>query len=147
MLGNLIWLDGSILRRHTIGMQSTSPIQLRSQNSLSSSPLSRPDLATTLHNLLNYSRFGKETDILTSARLHVKQALFGSSSRSSPPMLSGSTLCFHFVEQIIPQEEVIFYRRAMMFSWCEWNGHERASTELTGSTKRIGQPTANKARG
>lgn len=75
MLLNLIWLDDSILRGHTIGMQSTGSIQLLAQNSLSSF-LSRPDLATMLHNLLNYSRLGEESDILTSAPLHVKQALF-----------------------------------------------------------------------
>lgn len=45
--------------------------------------LSHPDLATTLHNLFNYSRLEEETDILTSAPLHVKQALFGPSSCTS----------------------------------------------------------------
>lgn len=74
MLLNLIWLDDSILRGHTIGMQSTGSIQLLAQNRLSSF-LSRPDLATMLHNLLNYSRLGEESDILTSAPLHVKQSI------------------------------------------------------------------------
>lgn len=64
-----------------------------------------------------------------------------------PPMLSGSTLCFHSVEQIIPRRKSYFtagrdgrFRTA----WCEWNGR-RASGRA--STKHIGQPTANKARG
>ena len=87
MLQNLIWLDDSVLRGHTLGMQSTSPIQLLAQNSLSSF-LSLPDLATTLHNLLHYSMLEEETDSLTSAPLHVKQALYGPSS-CTPQQNSG----------------------------------------------------------
>lgn len=93
MLRNLIWLDDSILRGHTIGMQSTGP----HSTPRTKQPfflLSRPDLATTLHNLLNYSRLEEETDILTSAPLHVKQVLFGPSSCTSPQCYLGRHCVF-----------------------------------------------------
>lgn len=84
MLQNLIWLDDSIHSRDAIGMQSAESIQLPAQNRLSSPPLRLPDLATTLHNRLNYSRLEEEADSLTSALLHVKQALYRPISCTQP---------------------------------------------------------------
>lgn len=86
MLQNLIWLDDSILGGHAMGMQSTGP-HSAPRTKQPFFPLSRPDLATMPHNLLNYSRLGEETDILTSARLHVKQELFGPSYCASPNVI------------------------------------------------------------
>lgn len=66
-------------------------------------------------------------------------------------MLSRSTLWFHFVGQIIPSEEVIFYRRAqrLLQEGLDVSGMDmaQAAREPTVSIKYIGQPTADKARG
>lgn len=74
-LQNLIWLDDSILRGHRIGMQSTGLIQPHAQKQPFFPSSRLPDLATSLHNPLNYSRLEEGTNSLTSAPMHVKQAL------------------------------------------------------------------------
>lgn len=52
--------------------------------------------------------------------------------RSPPPqMLSGSTLCFHFFEQIIPWEEVIFHVLARQLLLEALMGAERTAAEMT----------------
>lgn len=145
---SLGWMTLSSAGR-AIGMQSTIPIQLLAQNSLSSS-LSRPDLATTLHNLLNYSRLEEETDILTSAPLHVKQALFGLSSCTSPNVIWVDTvLSFCWTNNTFGGSHILLRGETAALGRRDVSGMDmaQAATELTVSTKYIGQPTANKARG
>lgn len=94
MLQNLIWLDDSILRGHTVGMQNTGP-HSAPRTTQPFFLLSRPDLAAMLHNLLNYSRLEEENDILTSAPPLVKHALFGPSSCTFPAVIwAGIVLSF-----------------------------------------------------
>lgn len=133
------WMTLSSAGR-AIGMQSTIPIQLRAQNSLSSS-LSRPDLATTPHNLLNYSRLEEETDILTSAPLHVNQTLFGPSSCPSPNVIWVDTVfSFCWTNNTFGGSHILLQGKTAAIGGLDVSGMDTARAAME-------QPAANKARG